>query len=721
MRSRFLTLFFLFFLFSSSLRSQTSFKAIVKDSLTQEILIGVAASIENTKTGASSDETGLITINNIPDGKQKIVFYFIGYKKKEHTFDFPIQTTDPVIIYLVPEQTDLEEVVVSSTRTNSHIDDLSTKVEVLGQEDMDEESTIVPGNVSSILGDLSIITIQHTNQINGNESIRMQGLDSKYTQIMRDGLPLYDGFSGSLGVLSIPPLDLKQVEIIKGSASTLYGGGAIGGLINFISKTPSDSTQTTVTLNGTSLGEGNVNAFISGKKNKFGATLFAGANIKQAVDINGDGFTEVPSNQNYTIHPRLFFDVNPKTQLIIGISSNYDNLTGGDIRAVRHGADSIHPFLQKETTYRNTLDLTYTKHFLKPHLLTVKIAESAFQRNINYSGFIFNGIQFSNYTEVNDAIKMKKHTLVAGLNFINETFMLGQSEALFFNDYNYYTTGCFLQDDWQAFKKMSFQLGLRYDHHNKFGDFVLPRISMFYHPVQKFSLRMAAGSGYKTPNMFDLTEPTYTMKDIPDSIRSEKSYGVDADISYHTLLFGELNFQIDEAIYYTIIQHPIVLQTDASDNLYATNGKFEVNSYGSDTYIRLKYDELELYLGYNHTEAFQQYATFYNNMPFNPKDKFSTTLAYEIESKWRAGVEAAYSANQYIYNNKKVKDSWFMAAMLERKFKRGSIVLNCENLLDMRQSKFEPIVEGTTQNPVFKPVWTSVEGRVINLSIKIKI
>lgn len=720
MRSRFLTFFFLFFLFSS-LRSQTSFKAIVKDSVSHEILIGVAASIENTITGANSDDTGLITINNIPDGKQKIIFYFIGYKKSVHTFDFPIQTAGPVIIYLVPEQTDLEEVVVSSTRTNSHIDDLPTKVEVLGQEDMDEESTIVPGNVSSILGDLSIITIQHTNQINGNESIRMQGLDSKYTQIMRDGLPLYDGFSGSLGVLSIPPLDLKQVEIVKGSASTLYGGGAIGGLINFISKTPTDSTQTTVTLNGTSLGEGNANAFISGKKNKFGATLFAGATIRQAVDINGDGFTEVPSDQNYTIHPRLFFDLNPKSKLIIGISSNYNNLTGGDIQAVKHGADSVHPFLQKETIYRNTLDLTYTKQFLKSHLLTVKIAGSAFQRNVNYSGFLFNGIQFSNYTEVNDAIKMKKHTLVMGLNFISETFMLGQSEAIFFNDYNYYTAGCFLQDDWQAFKKLSFQLGLRYDHHNLFGDFVLPRLSMFYHPKQKFSLRIAAGSGYKTPNMFDLTEPVYSMKDIPDSTGSEKSYGVNADISYHTVLFGELNVQIDEAIYYTIIQHPIILQRDPAGNLYAANGKFEVNSYGSDTYIRLKFDELELYLGYNHTEAFQQYTTFYYNMPFNPKDKFSTTLAYEIEGKWRTGVEAAYSANQYIYNNKKVNDCWFMAAMLERKFKRGSIVLNCENLLDSRQSKFEPIVEGTTQNPVFKPVWTSLEGRVINLSLKIKI
>ena len=82
-------------------------------------------------------------------------------------------------------------------------------------------------------------------------------------------------------------------------------------------------------------------------------------------------------------------------------------------------------------------------------------------------------------------------------------------------------------------------------------------------------------------------------------------------------------------------------------------------------------------------------------MPFNPKDKFSTTLSYEIEGAWRMGVESSYTGNQYIYSNKKIADFWFVAAMVERKFKQGSLVLNCENLLDERQSKIETLVEGT--------------------------
>ncbi len=716
-----ITIALLFFLFYSFLSfAQNTFKTIVKDYVTRELLMGVVVSVENTTNGTTSNERGEVLLNNVPDGNQRIAFYLVGYKKMIAPFYFPQKSSD-FVIYLVPSQTDLEEITVSSTRTNSRIDDLPTKVEVLGQEDMDEESTIVPGNVTSILGDLSIITIQRTNQINGNEAIRMQGLDAKYTQIMRDGLPLYGGFSGSLGVLAIPPLDLKQVEIIKGSASTLYGGGAIGGLINFISKTPKDSAEAVITLNATTLGEGNVNAFASGKKKKLGATLFTGINVKQATDINGEGFTDIPSDENYSIHPRLFFEPNSKTTIIIGISSIYDKRKGGDIDAVIYGPSTRHPFLQEELSFRNTIDLSISKQSSKQNTLILKTAASAFQRDINYSGFIFNGTQYSSYSEINDLIHWKKHTLVIGLNFISENFVATKIDAPQFTNYNYYTTGSFLQDDWQVFKKISFQLGLRYDYHNTFGSFLLPRISMFYKVGPKFSFRLAAGTGYKTPSIFDVAEPSSKLSSVNKDVASEKSTGLNSDINYHTILFDELRFELNQAFYYTNIRHPIILTSDANGTLITGNGMYEVNSYGTDTYIRLVFDDLELYLGYNHTESFQLYDSITYNMPFNPKDKLSGTLAYEIEGKWRMGVEASYSGNQYIYNNKKVPNFLFMAAVIERKFKRANLVLNCENLLDVRQTQFEPIVEGSRQNPIYKPLWGPIEGRVINLSIKIKI
>jgi iron complex outermembrane receptor protein/outer membrane receptor for ferrienterochelin and colicins len=120
-------------------------------------------------------------------------------------------------------------------------------------------------------------------------------------------------------------------------------------------------------------------------------------------------------------------------------------------------------------------------------------------------------------------------------------------------------------------------------------------------------------------------------------------------------------------------------------------------------------------------------------MPFNPKDKFSTTFAYPAEGKWRTGVEASFMANQYVtdrdimyspeivYVSHRVPNFWFWAAMVEKQLTFGSIILNVENLFDARQSKFEELVSGSPLVPDFKPVWASVEGRVINLSVRISL
>ena len=710
------------FLFSIALNgaAQYTFSCIVRDSTTKESLPGVNVVLAGTTNGAATDANGKAVLNNIPSGIHTLQFSFVGYKTKTATFTFPLtDSLKKIQIYLAAQNEDLDVVIISSSRTNSRIDDLNTKVEVLGQEDMDEESALVPGNIGSILGDLSIITIQRTNPFNGNDAVRMQGLDPRYTQIMRDGLPLYGGFSGSLGVLSIPPLDLKQVEIIKGSASTLYGGGAIGGLINFISKEPADSIKTTLTLNATTLKEFNVNAFTSGRKKRSGWTCFAGANSKTPTDINGDGFAEVPDDKNVLLHPRFFYDVNTRTKLIAGFSGSYDDRKSGDIKAIRSQADSVHTFLQKEKTIRNTFDLSLTSNLNDKHHLSFKTAGSIFQRNLNYSGFHFNGTQYSSYSELNDFIKLKKHNLVAGLNFMTETFVKKNGDSTFFNNYAYHTLGSFLQDEWQLAEKLSMQTGIRFDHHNSFGDFFLPRLSFFYKPTAAFSVRLAGGTGYKTPNLFDFSDPSGKLQAMPANIKPEHSYGLNTDINYHTFVFEKLSIQINEALYYTHITDPLTMITNSNGQRLLQNAIYEVNSYGTDTYIRLAYHSAELYLGYNHTEALQQTKTTTVNMPFNPKDKFSTTLAYELEDKWRMGIESSWSGNQYIYGNERVNNFWFFAAMIQRKFKMGSIVLNCENLFDTRQSKFETLVTGPVSDPTFKPVWAPIEGRIINLSIKV--
>ena len=89
----------LFLLFVFSTRAQNTFVATVKDSVSHESLIGVAAAVEGTTQSATSDVNGLITIKNIPDGKQKIIFYFIGYRKTILEMEFPMPAEKTTTIY----------------------------------------------------------------------------------------------------------------------------------------------------------------------------------------------------------------------------------------------------------------------------------------------------------------------------------------------------------------------------------------------------------------------------------------------------------------------------------------------------------------------------------------------------------------------------------------------------------------------------------------------
>ena len=233
--------------------AQNTFKAIIKDAESKETLPSVVVFIKELNISGSTDENGGIELNGIPNGSYILVFRFTEYQERSDTFNFPIQENQPVEILLQSEESeDLDEVVISTTRSSRTIDDIPTRLEVISAEELDEKNNMKPGDVRMLLSESTGIQTQQTSATSANATIRIQGLDGRYTQLLKDGFPLYSGFSGGLGIMQIPPLDLKQVEVIKGSSSTLYGGGAIAGLINFISKTPTEKREISFLVNGTS-------------------------------------------------------------------------------------------------------------------------------------------------------------------------------------------------------------------------------------------------------------------------------------------------------------------------------------------------------------------------------------------------------------------------------------------------------------------------------------
>ena len=289
----------------AAIQAQNTFKAILKDEDTEEILPYANVVLEDTQTGATTDTAGIVILKNIPNGKQILVFSYVGYRTEEKSFTFPLHQKEPFVIYL-EKAMDLDGVVVYSTRTNNRIEEIPTRIEVLGNEEVVEETAINPGNISKLLGESSGIQVQHTSAISGNVSFRIQGLPGKYTQLLQNGFPVYSGFSSGLSLLQIPPLDLQQVEIIKGSASTLYGADAIAGIVNLITKTPSDRPEFSVLVNQTHKGGTDFSSFYSAQKDKFGITMLASINTQKALDVSGNSFTDIPKYNRAVFSPKYF-------------------------------------------------------------------------------------------------------------------------------------------------------------------------------------------------------------------------------------------------------------------------------------------------------------------------------------------------------------------------------------------------------------------------------
>jgi outer membrane receptor for ferrienterochelin and colicins len=185
-------------LVSSLASSQNTFEAHIFDAQTNEPLIGATALLQGTSIGASADINGFIRIENIPDGSHIIEFRFIGYEVLTRTYDFPLTITTPLRIPLSPDAQTLQAVEITTTRSTRTIEDIPTRMETIGAEELEEKGNMRPGDIRMLLMESTGIQVQQTSPVSGNANFRIQGLDGRYTQLLRDGFPLYSGFAGGL-------------------------------------------------------------------------------------------------------------------------------------------------------------------------------------------------------------------------------------------------------------------------------------------------------------------------------------------------------------------------------------------------------------------------------------------------------------------------------------------------------------------------------------------
>ncbi|HEV3050954.1 MAG TPA: TonB-dependent receptor, partial [Longimicrobium sp.] len=391
---------------------------------------------------------------------------------------------------------ELETVIVTATRSEQRIEDAPVRVEVLAREEVEEKMMMTPGDVAMMLNETSGLRVQTTSPSLGGAAVRVQGLRGRYTQLLSDGLPLYGGQSGSLGLLQIPPMDLGQVEVIKGAASALYGASALGGVINLVSRRPAGDRE--LLLNASTLGGGDAVFWSSGALGgRWGYTFLGGAHGQRRADVDEDGWADLPSYSRGVVRPRLFWDGGEGRSLFLTVGGTAEDRNGGgELPGGMNRPEEL-------KTRRGDAGLVGRWMTGAGTLLNLR-ASGMMQRHDHRFGEVRERDRHDTwFGEASAARTLGAHTLVAGVAYQQEGYRALDVPGF---DYTFTIPSVFAQDDWRAAEWLAVTASGRVDRHSEYGTFFSPRLSALVRPAEGWSIRASAGTGYYAPTPF--TEET---------------------------------------------------------------------------------------------------------------------------------------------------------------------------------------------------------------------
>ena len=719
---------------------QDTLRVFVRNALTNQPIPGATVLQVGTSNGAATDSAGFARLRTVLTGTHRLRVSAVGFEAVNQTITVP--GTDTLQIALEPSEEELDEVIVSSTRSGRTVADEPTRVEVIDGEELDEKANMQPGNISMILRESTGIQVQQTSVTSANATFRIQGLDGRYTQLLQDGFPLYSGFASGLSILQIPPLNLQQVEVIKGCQSTLYGSGAIAGLVNLVTKNPANERELSFLINGTSALGLDLNGYYAQKYGRMGVTLYATHNRQRAYDPNRDGFSDIPQISRTTLQPRLFWYPNETTTLSAGLILSDEDRTGGYLPVIHRQTSADEGYTEANNSRRVATQFRLDKRLANSASLTIKNSVSGFRRAIEIprntlaAGYRFNGNQFSTFSEINYFKHRTKADWIVGANlwtdaFSNESpqFALRTKQPV----YRQFIGGLFIQNTITFSEKLSLETGLRGDVVDTRATggldvrrpdvLLLPRFSLLYRASEHWTSRLGGGLGYKAPTIF--TEEAerqlfnfINFQSIGD-LRSETSAGLNWDVNYRVELGDETTLSINQLFFYTRLNQPVILNTAGIESF--RNARGHIDTRGFETNVRLVYHDIHAFLGYSFIDTRRHYDFLNDVLPLTAKHRLYSTTLYETD-RLKTGFEAFYTGRQQRTNGTTTRSYWLLGYMIERKWNWGSLFINFENFLDARQSHYEPLVTGPVGNPAFvTDIYAPTDGRIINGGFKLKL
>jgi iron complex outermembrane receptor protein len=610
-----------------------------------------------------------------------------------------------------------EEIVVNAARSPTRIQDQPLRVEVIDREEIEEKALMTPGSVAMLIGETSGLRVQTTAPSLGAANVRIQGLRGRYSQMLADGLPLYGGQGDSFSMLQVPPLDLGQVEIIKGAASALYGASALGGVINLVSRRPTESGRE-VLLNQTSLGGSDATVWLADtRRSPWNWTLLGGFHRQGRRDLDDEGWTDVAGYERGMVRPRLFYSNGAGTTAMV---------TGGVIAESRRGgtvddgvAPDGAPFAESLDTSRGDVGGVTRWVAGSSGLMSVRGSLSLDSQDRVFGDARERGTRSTGFGEFSLQGTQSRHTWVVGAAYQHDGY---DARDLPMFDYGFHTPAVFAQDEFGA-GPIRVSLSGRLDFHSEYGTLASPRGSLLWRPDSEWSVRVSAGGGAFAPTPFteDTDETGLSRVEPLQGLEAERAWGGSVDV---TRRVGGL--ELTATVFASDVRHPVQLIEDTDGRFVFVNAGGPTRTAGAEALGRYRSGAFLAVATYAYLQSreLDEESGVRREVPLTPRHYAAMDVMWEAEEWGRAGVELYYVGQQSLEDNPyrtQGVGQFIFGALLEKRFERFRLFVNAENLGNVRQTSYDPLVrpERHPDGRWTVDAWAPLDGRVINGGIRV--
>jgi iron complex outermembrane receptor protein len=675
------------------------------------------AHVESGTARALTDRDGTAWLVLAP-GSRTLTITKLGFDPETLRVTVLVGRTE-VSVALRKTSTELAPVVVAATRDERRITDEPTRVEVTDRDDIKEALAGSPGVIAELLTEAGGVRVQNTSAGIGGASVRIRGLRGRYTKLLSDGLPLFGVSAEALGPLQIPPIDLERVEVIKGVASALYGPAAMGGVVNLVSQRPNN--ERALLFNQTSRDATDAVLWDARELTaRWGYTLVASAHRQRMQDVDGDGWANIPGFERAVLRPRMFWTGPGGSSWLATSGLTAENRTGGTVAGGM--TPDGHPFEEGLHTWRADAGTVARFRLDSAWLLSVRGSVTGEWRTHAFGTVRERDSRNTMFGEVSLALTRGSHVLVAGAAVERDDYTARDVAQM---SYDFLTPALFAEHTWSPASWFGLSSSARLDLHSEYGSFVSPRMSALFHSGGSWNARFSAGAGIFAPTPFtEETEAIGLSRVRPLSgLGVERSRGVSADVGG---MLGPIEVNI--SAHSSTIDSPVAVRpvTGTPARLELVNAAGPTRTQGLELYARYRLELLTFtatYASLDGSELDVERGTR-RDLPLNPRQLGGFTVVYEREDETRIGLESFFSGRQAIADDpyRTVTEPYMtIDALIQRRFGRVVVFLHGENLNDVRQTRFDPLLRPTpgAGGRWTTDVWAPLEGRVINAGVRV--